>query len=89
MSNMEPLTGLADYDHILFHIIVKSIVRRLDPWGLCISLRVHSNRRHTIALVEPRLATIAAMVLTAQVDTSATVLAVSVVVVEVAERWSA
>ena len=40
-------------------------------------------------LVRPRLATIAAMVLTAQVDTSATVLAVSVVVVEVAERWSA
>ena len=40
-------------------------------------------------LVEPRLATIAAMVLTAQVDTSATVLAVSAVVDEVAERWSA
>ena len=40
-------------------------------------------------LVGPWLATIAAMVLTAQVDTSATVLAVSVVVVEVAERWSA
>ena len=56
---------------------------------MCISLQVHSNRRHTIALVEPRLATVAAMVLTAQVDTSATVLAVSVVVVEVAERWSA
>ena len=68
---------------------MKSIVRRLDPWGLCISLQVHSNRRYTIALVEPRLATIAAMVLTAQVDTSATVLAVSVVVVEVAERWTA
>ena len=40
-------------------------------------------------IIDPRLATIAAMVLTAQVDTSATVLAVSVVVVEVAERWSA
>ena len=40
-------------------------------------------------LVGPRFATIAAMVLTAQVHTSATVLAVSVVVVEVAERWSA
>ena len=40
-------------------------------------------------MVGPRLATIAAMVLNAQVDTPATVLAVSVVVVEVAERWSA
>ena len=39
--------------------------------------------------VGPRLATIAAVVLNAQVDTSTTVLAVSVVVVEVAERWSA
>ena len=53
---------------------------------MCISLRVHSNRRHTIALVEPRLATIAAMVLTAQVDTSTIVVAVVVVVIEVAER---
>ena len=39
--------------------------------------------------VGPWLGTIAAVVLNAQVDTSATVLAVSVVVVEVAERWSA
>ena len=68
---------------------MESIVLLLHPQGLWISLQVHSNRRHTIALVEPRLATIAAMVLTAQVDTLATVLAVSVVVVEVAERWSA
>ena len=37
-------------------------------------------------IVDPRLATIAAMVLTAQVDTSTTVVAVMVVVVEVAER---
>ena len=42
-----------------------------------------------LPLVGPRLATIAAMVITAQVDTSATVLAMSVIVVEVAERWSA
>ena len=52
-----------------------------------------SHHKFTVAdvtpLVGPRLATIAAMVITAQVDTSATVLAVSVVVVEVAERWSA
>ena len=52
-----------------------------------------SHNEFTVAdvtpLVGPRLATIAAMVLTAQVDTSATVLAVNVVVVEVAERWSA
>ena len=39
--------------------------------------------------VDYQLGTKAAMVLTAQVDTSATVLAVNVVVVEVAERWSA
>ena len=38
--------------------------------------------------VGPRLATIA-MVLNTQVVTSATILAVKVVVVEVAERWSA
>ena len=38
--------------------------------------------------VGPRLATIA-MVLNTQVVTSATILAVNVVVVEVAERWSA
>ena len=36
-----------------------------------------------------RFATKAAMVLTTQVGTSATVFAVNVVVVEVAERWSA
>ena len=65
--------------------MVECIVLLLDPWGLCISLQAHSNR----PLVGPRLATIAVMVLTAQVDTSATVLAVNVVVVEVAERWLA
>ena len=50
---------------------------------ICVS---HNNFTVTdvTLLVRPRLATIAA-----QVDTSATVLAVSVVVVEVAERWSA
>ena len=36
--------------------------------------------------IDPRLATTAAMVLTAHVDTSATVVAVVVVVIEVAER---
>ena len=40
-------------------------------------------------LVGPLLATIAAVVLNSQVVTSATILAVNVVVVEVAERWSA
>ena len=40
-------------------------------------------------LVGPWLATIAAVVLNTQVVTSATILAVNVVVVEVAERWSA
>ena len=39
--------------------------------------------------VGPWLATIAAVVLNTQVVTSATILAVNVVVVEVAERWSA
>ena len=37
-------------------------------------------------IIDPRLATIAAMVLTAQVDTSTAVVAVVVVVVEVAGR---
>ena len=37
-------------------------------------------------IIDPRLATIAAMVLTAQVDTSTIVVAVVVVVVEVAGR---
>ena len=37
-------------------------------------------------IIDPRLATVAAMVLTAQVDTSTAVVAVVVVVVEVAGR---
>ena len=37
-------------------------------------------------IIDPRLATIAAMVRTAHVDTLATVVAVVVVVIEVAER---
>ena len=49
-----------------------------------------SHYKFTVAdvtpLVGPRLATIAAMVLTAQVDTSTIVVAVVVVVIEVAER---
>ena len=56
--------------------------------GVCVS-QYEFIETDVTPLVGPRLATIAAMVLTAQVDTSATVLAVSVVVVEVAERWSA
>ena len=56
--------------------------------GVCVS-HYEFTVTDVAPLVEPRLATIAAMVLTAQVDTSATVLTVSVVVVEVAERWSA
>ena len=39
-------------------------------------------------IIDPRLATIAAMVLTAQVDTSTIVVAVVVGVIEVAERES-
>ena len=56
--------------------------------GVCISHNEFTVTNVT-PLVGPRLATIEAMVLNAQVDTPATVLAVSVVVVEVAERWSA
>ena len=56
--------------------------------GVCVS-HYEFTVTDITPLVGPRLATIAAMVLNAQVDTPATVLAVSVVVVEVAERWSA
>ena len=53
--------------------------------GVCISHNEFTVTDVT-PLVRPRLATIAAMVLTAQVDTSTIVVAVVVVVIEVAER---
>ena len=67
MSNIEPCTRLADYNHI-----------NVSHCGFTVT--------DVTIIVDPRLATIAAMVLTAQVDTSTTVVAVMVVVVEVAER---
>ena len=53
--------------------------------GVCVS-HYEFTVTDVTPLVEPRLATIAAMVLTAHVDTSTTVVAVVVVVIEVAER---
>ena len=82
MSNIEPCTRLADYNHIMLEFFLFLF------YGVNVSHCGFTVTDVTI-IVDPRLATIAAMVLTAQLDTSATVLAVSVVVVEVAERWSA
>ena len=53
--------------------------------GVCVS-HYEFTVTDVTPLVGPRLATIAAMVLTAHVDTSTTVVAVVVVVIEVAER---
>ena len=78
MSNIEPCTRLADYHHIILEFFLFLF------YGVNVS---HCGFTVTdVTIVDPRLATIAAMVRTAHVDTLATVVAVVVVVIEVAER---
>ena len=63
----------------------------VEGWSSSLGISVSHNKftvTDVTPTVGPRLATIA-MVLNTQVVTSATILAVNVVVVEVAERWSA